>query len=45
MDRSSLRFMLVVGAIALVIAIVASVRGRNRPGVSLTDQNDPTPHR
>lgn len=42
---SSLRFMLVVGAIALVVAIIASVRGRNRPDVSLTDENGPTPHR
>jgi len=32
----------VVGAIALVAALVAALRGRNRPDVSLTDENDPT---
>jgi membrane-bound ClpP family serine protease len=42
---SALRFMLVVGAITLVVAIVAAMRGRNRPDVALTDENDPTPHR
>lgn len=42
---AALRFLLVLGAIALVMTLVASVRGRNRPDVSLTDENDPTPHR
>jgi hypothetical protein len=39
---SALRFMLVVAAVALVIALVAAVRGRNRPDVPLTSENDPT---
>jgi hypothetical protein len=38
----ALRVMLLVGAIALVVALVAALRGRNRPDVSLTDENDPT---
>lgn len=42
---AALRFVLVVGAIALVVTLVASTRGRNRPDVSLTDENDPTPGR
>ena len=38
---AALRFLLVVAAIALVIALVAAVRGRNRPDVPLTSENDP----
>ena len=38
---AALRFLLIVAAIALVVALVAAMRGRNRPDVPLTSENDP----
>jgi hypothetical protein len=38
---AALRFLLIIAAIALVVALVAATRGRNRPDVPLTSENDP----